>query len=121
MTAFLFCYLVLSGLDQTNLEQWKKLQCQGRRIYKRYYNYAEGFSIGIPLGFQGRTGQSAGPERGVAIPLSPDWMSVAVIFGEPNSLDWPKPTSAIDWQVKNQIESDAQVEGVPSVLRRSEQ
>jgi hypothetical protein len=110
MVALLLGLIVLSGLDQTNLEQWKKLQCQGRRIYKRYFNYAEGFSIGIPLGFQGRAGQSAGPERGVAIPLSPDCMSVAVIFGEPNSLDWPKPTSAIDWQVQNQIQGDAQVQ-----------
>ena len=95
MTAFLAGILALPSFCQTNLDQWKLLQCQGRIIYRRYFNYAEGFSLAIPTGFKGRAGQAAGPERGVSIPLSHDCTGVVVVYGEPNSLEWQISADAI--------------------------
>ena len=72
---------------QTNLTQWKQWQCEGTPVTGRYFNYAVGFSVAAPPGVQGRRGQSSGPERGVAFPLSHDCDRVVVVFGEPNSLE----------------------------------
>ena len=64
---------------------------RGHLSRREYLNLAGGFSVGVPRGFKGGRGQAAGPERGVSIPLSPDCEGVAVVFGEPNSLEWPTP------------------------------
>lgn len=103
MAAFLVGVLVL-----TSLGQWKQWQCQGSAISKRYFNDAEGFSVAIPRGLQGRHGESAGPERGVSLPLSHDCTGVVVVVADPNSLEWPTPADAITWEV--QTEDDPQGE-----------
>jgi hypothetical protein len=61
----------------TGMSEWKQWQCEGSPVTDRYVNYAEGFSVAIPAGLQGRRGQAAGPERGVSIPhgLPPGWRS----------------------------------------------
>jgi hypothetical protein len=105
MAAFLVGVLVL-----TSLGQWRQWQCQGSPIRGRYFNYAEGFSVAIPSGLRGRRGQSAGPERGVSLPLSRDCAGVAVVYGEPNSAEWSKPADAITHEVRAQTEHDPQAE-----------
>ena len=77
---------------------------------RRYFNYAEGFSVAIPRGLRGRAGQAAGPERGVAIPLSRDCAGVLVVYGEPNSAEWPTPAKAITEKVQIETEDDPKVE-----------
>lgn len=108
MAAFLIGVLVLMSLGQTNLAQWKQLQCTGRTVSKRYFNHAEGFSVAIPNDLKGRAGQAAGSERGVAFPLSQDCTGVVVVFGEPNSLEWPAPTDALTWLARTHTEGDSQ-------------
>jgi hypothetical protein len=110
MIAFLAGFLVLTSFGQTNLDQWRQLQCQGRAIYKRYFNYAEGFSLAIPSSFKGRAGQAAGPERGVSIPLSHDCTGVIVVYGEPNSAEYQMPADAVQQQVDWAVESDPDAE-----------
>ncbi|HEY7180156.1 MAG TPA: hypothetical protein VIC84_02005, partial [Blastocatellia bacterium] len=73
-----------------------------------YFNYAQGFSIGIPTALPGRRGQEAGPERGVSIPLASDCTSVMVVFGEPNSLEWTRPSGAVKWEIGVAKEDDSQ-------------
>ena len=103
MTAFLVGILVL-----TSLGQWK--QCEGTPVSRRYFNYAEGFSVAIPKGLRGRRGQSAGPERGVSIPLSRDCTGVVVVYGNPNSLEWRSPAAAIVEKAESAIKDDPQAE-----------
>jgi hypothetical protein len=110
MAAFLVGVLVLTSLNQTSLSQWKQWQCQGRVISKRYFNYAEGFSLAMPSGLRGRAGQAAGPERGVSIPLSHDCAGVVVVYGEPNSSEWQMPADAIKWEVDSVVENDPHAE-----------
>jgi hypothetical protein len=86
---------VLTFLALTSLSEWKALQCTGEPVIDRYVNYAEGFSVAIPAGLQGRRGQVVGPERGVSIPLSADCVGVVVLFGEPNSADWATAADAV--------------------------
>jgi hypothetical protein len=105
MAAFLVGVLVL-----TSLGQWKEWQCRGTAISKRYFNYAEGFSVAIPRALQGRRGQDAGPERGVSLPLSDDCSAVVVVSGQPNSLVWSTPADAIAWEAQTQSENDPQTE-----------
>ncbi len=95
---------------QTNLTQWKQWQCEGTPVTGRYFNYALGFSVEAPPGIQGLRGQSSGPERGVAYPLSYDCNRVIVVFGEPNSLEWSTPDAAISWTVQARIKGDPQAE-----------
>jgi hypothetical protein len=103
MTIFLAGILVLTGLGQWN-------QCQGNPVSRRYFNYAQGFSVAIPKGLRGRRGQSAGPERGVSIPLSRDCAGVVVVYGEPNSLEWPSPAAAISDEAESAITDDPRAE-----------
>lgn len=110
MSAFIIGLLLLTNSGQAGPDQWKQLQCQGRRIHKRYVNYAEGFSIGIPSGLTGRTGQAAGPERGVSIPLSRDCTGVVVVYGEPNSAEWESPSDAIKKEIDSAVKDDPQAE-----------
>lgn len=110
MNTILATFLVLSSLGQASFQQWRQLQCKGRIISERYFNNAEGFSLAIPSGLRGRTGQDDGPERGVSIPLSPDCNGVVVVYGEPNSLEWSKPADSIKWEVDSAVEDDPQSE-----------
>jgi hypothetical protein len=110
MTAFLVSILVLNYFGQTSLVQGKQRQCAGSSISNRYTNYAEGFSIAIPRGYQGRRGQAAGPERSVSIPLSHDCAGVVVVYGEPNSLEWSRPAEAISWKIDTVAKGDSQAE-----------
>lgn len=48
-----------------------------------------GYSIRIPSGLKGITGDPDGPERGIRIPLSSD--GKIVVFGEPNSAEYNSP------------------------------
>ena len=113
LAVVLFSILVLKNFVQANPTQWKQSQCQGRSTSRRYFNYAEGFSIAIPSGYQGRRGQAAGPERGVSIPLSHDCTGVIVVYGEPNSLGWSRPTEAIRWKIDTAVKEDSR-----AVVRR---
>src|SRR5215510_7926768 len=106
MAVILIGILTLTSFSQTKLDQWRQLQCRGSAVTKRYFNYAEGFSIAIPTGLLGRRGQAAGPERGVSIPLSRDCTSVMAVFGEPNSLEWATPTDAISREIETAKEDD---------------
>src|SRR5215208_6446241 len=105
MNAFLAGILVL-----TSLGQWKQWQCQGHPVSRRYLTYAEGFSVAIPKGLRGRRGQSAGPERGVAIPLSRDCAGVVVVYGESNSLEWRSPADAIRKKAEAAVKDEPQAE-----------
>ncbi len=87
--------LVLSLVQLGTSPEWKRLQCEGTAVVDRYVNYAEGFSVGLPRGLPGRRGQQGGPERGISIPLSRDCNGVVVIYGEPNSADWPTAKDAM--------------------------
>jgi hypothetical protein len=107
MVAFFAGALILSNFGQTSLDHWKQLQCQGRIISKRYFNYAEGFSLAVPIGLKGLAGQAAGPERGVSIPLSHNCTGVVVVYGEPNSAEWQTPADAIKWEIDSTIKDDS--------------
>jgi hypothetical protein len=96
MLAIQICILAL-----TVLGEWEALQCKGETVSGRYYNYALGYSIGIPKNLQGRRGQSSGPERGISIPLTANCSSVIAISSDPNSLEWPTPADAIGWEIQN--------------------
>ena len=72
---------------------------QSRPIEGTYRNPALGYSIRIPEGLKGNTGDQAGPERGVRIPL-PSGGQI-VVFGEPNSLEWKNPQEGIRWELKD--------------------
>src|SRR5215510_7463479 len=108
MAVIVIGVLALTSFSQTKLSEWRQLQCKGSAVSKRYFNYAQGFSIAIPTGLQGRRGQSSGPERGVSIPLSHDCTSVMVVDGEPNSLEWATPADAIKWRIDTAKEDDPQ-------------
>jgi hypothetical protein len=110
LAAFLASILVFMSLGQGKLSQWKLMQCQGSPVSNRYFNYAEGFSVAIPTGLQGRRGQSAGPERGVAIPLTNNCTAVVVVFGQPNSLEWLSSEDAITWEIRTLTDGDLQAE-----------
>lgn len=88
-------FLLLIFLAFTNQSEWKRLQCTGDVVHGRYVNYAEGFSVGMPVGLKGKRGQAAGPERGVSIPLSGNCLGVVVLYGEPNSVEYPTPSAAV--------------------------
>jgi len=68
-------------------------RAQVRFIEGTYRNPAEGYSVKIPRGLKGKTGNQAGPERGVSIAL-PSGGTISV-FGEPNSLEWATPEEGV--------------------------
>jgi len=59
---------------------------QSRSIEGTYRNPALGYSIKIPRGLKGVTGDQAGPERGVGVSLPSG--GVIGVFGEPNSAEY---------------------------------
>lgn len=66
---------------------------QTRWFEGTYRNPALGYSIRVPRGLKGMTGDQAGPERGFRIYL-PSGGEI-VVFGEPNSLEWKNPEEGI--------------------------
>lgn len=105
--------LVLSFLAQISLSEWKVEQCGGETVTDRYVNHAEGFSVAMPTGLQGRRGQASGPERGVSVPLSSDCVGVVVVFGEPNSALWETPAAAVAQTVNVHTKTNG-----PAAVRR---
>ena len=87
-------HLFLIFLALSSQSDWKHIQCTGEFVSGRYVNYAEGFSVGIPLGLTGKRGQAGGPERGFSIPLSTNCSGVMAVDGEANSLEWTNAHTA---------------------------
>jgi hypothetical protein len=79
---------------------WIPMVCaETRSVEGVYRNPALGFSIKIPRGLKGVTGDQDGPERGVRIPLTSG--GEIVVFGEPNSLEWKSPEEGVEDLLKN--------------------
>jgi hypothetical protein len=74
------------------------VHAQIRAIDGKYRNPALGYSIQIPRGLKGVTGDQDGPERGVRISL-PSGGEV-VVFGEPNSLEYTNPEDGVRAELK---------------------
>jgi len=64
-----------------------------RWIEGTYRNPALGYSVRVPRGLRGKTGDQDGPERGIRI-LLPSGSEV-VVFGEPNSMEWKNPEDGV--------------------------
>jgi hypothetical protein len=64
-----------------------------RWIEGTYRNPALGYSVRIPRGLRGKTGDQDGPERGIKIVLPSG--SEVVVLGEPNSLEWKSPEDGV--------------------------
>jgi hypothetical protein len=71
-----------------------------RWIEGTYRNPAEGYSIRIPRGLRGMTGDQAGPERGVRISL-PSGATI-VTYGEPNSAEYQNPEEGVRHELANE-------------------
>jgi len=73
---------------------WIPIVCpESRSVEGTYRNPALGYSIKIPNGMKGVTGDQDGPERGVRISLASG--GEIVVFGEPNSLEWKSPEEGV--------------------------
>lgn len=81
--ASLIGLVVLASLGRT----------EPRWIQGTYRNPALGYSVRIPKGLKGFTGDAAGPERGVSIAL-PSGGNI-VVYGEPNSFEWKRPEDGV--------------------------
>jgi len=68
---------------------------QSRSVEGIYRNFALGYSIRVPQGLTGETGDQAGPERGVTISLRSGGKLKA--FGEPNSFEWKTPEEGVKY------------------------
>lgn len=79
-----------------------------------YRNPAQGYSIKIPRGLKGVTGDQAGPERGVRISL-PSSANI-VVFGEPNSLEYKSPEEGVRAELKLKDCESAQQEIHPAII-----
>lgn len=82
------------------------IAAQSSTIRGTYRNPALGYSIRIPDGLKGTTGDQDGPERGVGISLPSG--GTIIVFGEPNSLEWKTPEQGInDWMARPDCASRA--------------
>lgn len=64
-------------------------------VAEMYQNPALGYSIDIPKGLVGVTGDQAGPERGIEVRLKTG--GVISVYGEPNSLGWSSPQDGVKY------------------------
>jgi len=64
-----------------------------KSIEGTYRNPALGYSVKVPRGLKGVTGDQAGPERGIGISL-PSGGKI-VVFGEPNSAEYKTPQEGV--------------------------
>jgi hypothetical protein len=71
-----------------------------RWIEGTYRNPALGYSIKVPPGLRGKTGDQDGPERGLGI-LLPSGGTIKV-YGEPNSLEWKSPGDGVRFDLTRQ-------------------
>jgi len=90
------------------------VSAQSRSIEGAYRNPALGYSIRIPQGLKGVTGDQAGPERGVKISL-PSGAEISV-FGEPNSLEWKSPEEGIKAELTHASCSSGNQEIEPALI-----
>ena len=74
-------------------------KAEERRISGTYRNPALGYSMRIPRGLSGIAGVESGPERGVRISLPSGGM--ISVYGEPNSLEWKRPSDGVQWTLEN--------------------
>ena len=82
------------------------IAAQSSTIKGTYRNPALGYSVRIPDGLKGTTGDQDGPERGVGISLPSG--GTIIVFGEPNSLEWKTPEQGInDWMARPDCASRA--------------
>jgi len=87
---------------------------QVRSIEGTYRNPALGYSIQIPRGLKGITGDQDGPERGVKISLPS--RGQIVVFGEPNSLEFKSPEDGVREELKLEHCESAQQEILPTAV-----
>src|SRR5271165_4646353 len=87
---------------------------QVRSIEGTYRNQALGYSIRIPRGLSGVTGDQDGPERGVKISLPSG--SQIVVFGEPNSLEFKSSKEGMRAELKLKGCESAQQEIRPATV-----
>jgi len=85
-----------------------------RSIEGTYSNSALGYSIEIPRGLKGITGDQAGPERGVRISL-PSGGEIAV-FGEPNSAEYKTPEEGVEAELNLKDCGSGQREVKPALV-----
>ena len=69
------------------------VRAQTKSIEGTYRSSALGYSIQVPRGLKGITGDQSGPERGVKIPLPSN--GTITVFGEPNSLEYATPAAGV--------------------------
>jgi hypothetical protein len=70
-----------------------------RSVVRTYRNPALGYSLKVPSGLKGVTGDQDGPERGVSIQLPSG--GVISVFGEPNSLEYKSPEEGLADSLKS--------------------
>ena len=87
---------------------------QTRSIEGTYRNAALGYSIQIPRGLSGVTGDQAGPERGVKISLPS--AGTITVFGEPNSLEYKTPEEGVNDELLLKPCTSSQGEIKPSLV-----
>lgn len=87
---------------------------QVRPIEGTYRNSALGYSIQIPRGLKGITGDQSGPERGVKI-LLPSGGTITV-FGEPKSLEYKTPEEGVNDELRLKACPSSQREIKPSLV-----
>jgi hypothetical protein len=90
------------------------VRAQIRSIEGTYRNPALGYSIQIPRGLKGATGDQDGPERGMRISL-PSSLEI-VVFGEPNSLEFKSPEDGVRKELKLKGCESAQQEIQPHAV-----
>jgi hypothetical protein len=85
--------MLMTGVLLVQLTFADSTWAETRWIEGTYRNPAFGYSVRIPRGLRGKTGDQDGPERGIRI-LLPSGGEV-VVFGEPNSLEWKTPEDGV--------------------------
>jgi len=83
-------YSFVHGCSRSNNDS---AQSQWLSVRGTYRNPALGYSIKVPPGLKGTTGDQAGPERGLRISLTSG--GNVAIWGEPNSFEWKTPAAGI--------------------------
>jgi len=71
-----------------------------RQVTGTYRNPALGYSVKVPDGLIGKTGDQAGPERGFGLSLRSG--GVISVYGEPNSLEWDNAKDGVKWALDDE-------------------
>ena len=91
---------LMSGVLLVQLACTTVISADARWVEGLYRNPALGYSIKVPHGLKGLTGDQAGPERGLRI-LLPSGGTI-LVYGEPNSLEWKSPEEGVLDALTNQ-------------------